>query len=156
VAGPLTQSPLSPGFWRGMAGGVRDQVVKPMASSVMAGHQGLKDAYPLPYEVAQLYPPVGIPAAGLDYIQGAQQGSSEEMTQAALSGIPVAGRAFKVGSAVPSLRQAATVTPAQHGLSLANPVMGATFKLGAAENVTQMGEAAYDQTRYMQGNRNAR
>ena len=156
MAGPLTKSPLSRDFWRGMAGGVRDQVAQPMASSVMAGHQGLKDAYPLPYEIAQLHPAIGIPAAAMDYAQAAQQGSSQDMARAALSGIPFVGRAFKVGNTVPSLRQAATAVPAQHGVGLANPAMGAVFKAGVAENVTQMGEAAYDQTRYTQGSRNAR
>ena len=85
---------------------------------------------------------------------GAQQVVNLDMARAALSGIPVVGRAFKVGRAVPSLRQAVSAEPVQHGLRLTNPVMGATFKAGAAENVTQMGEAAYEQALFGTRRRN--
>ena len=146
MPGPLTQSPLSGAFWRQLGSGLRDAVLAPASQDVMTGHRTLKQAYPLPYEIAQTaLPPVGIAAAGLDYAEAAQDGDSQGMARAALSAIPVVGKAFKVGRAVPSLRQAASAVPTQHGLSLTNPVMGATFKAGAAENVTQMGEAAYEQ-----------
>lgn len=146
MPGPLTRSPLSGDFWRHLGSGLRDAVFTPASQDVMAGHKSLKQSYPLPYELAQAaVPPIGIAAAGMDYTEASQTGDTEGMTRAALSGIPVVGRAFKVGRAVPSLRQAASAVPTQHGLSLTNPVMGATFKAGAAENVVQMGEAAYDQ-----------
>ena len=146
MPGPLTRSPLSGDFWRHLGSGLRDAVFTPASQDVMAGNKSLKQSYPLPYEIAQTaLPPLGIAAAGLDYAEAAQEGSSQDMARAALSGIPVVGRGFKIGRAVPSLRQAASAVPTQHGLSLTNPVMGATFKAGAAENVVQMGEAAYDQ-----------
>ena len=146
MPGPLTRSPLSGAFWQHLGSGLRDAVFTPASQDVMVGHKSLKQSYPLPYEVAQTaVPPIGVAAAGLDYAEAAQAGNSQDMARAALSGIPVVGRAFKVGRAVPSLRQAASAVPTQHGLSLTNPVMGATFKAGAAENVTQMGGAAYEQ-----------
>ena len=146
MPGPLTQSPLSGAFWRQMGSGLHDAVSAPIARDVMAGHQSFKQNYPLPYEVAQVaLPPVGIAAAGLDYAEAARDNDSQGMARAALSAIPVVGRSFRVGNAVPSLRQAVSAVPQQHGLALTNPVMGATFKAGAAENVTQMGEAAYRQ-----------
>lgn len=146
MPGPLTRSPLSGAFWRQMGAGLRDSVFAPAAQDVMAGHRSLKQSYPLPYEIAQTaLPPLGVAAAGMDYAEAAQEGSSQDMARAALSAIPVVGRAFKVGRAAPSLRQAVSAVPQQHGLALTNPVMGATFKAGAAENVTQMGEAAYEQ-----------
>ena len=146
MPGPLTRSPLSGAFWRQMGSGLGDAVFAPAAQDVMAGHQSLKQSYPLPYEMAQTaLPPLGIAAAGLDYAEAAQGNDSDGMARAALSAIPVVGRSFRVGNAVPSLRQAVSAVPQQHGLALANPVMGATFKAGAAENVVQMGEAAYEQ-----------
>ena len=146
MPGPLTQSPLSGAFWRQMGSGLRDAVFAPAAQDVMTGHKSLKQSYPLPYEVAQAaLPPLGIAAAGLDYAEAAQGGDSQGMARAALSAIPVVGRSFRVGRAAPSLRQAVSAVPQQHGLALTNPVMGATFKAGAAESVTQMGEAAYEQ-----------
>ena len=147
MPGPLTQSPLSGAFWRQLGSGLRDAVLAPASQDVMTGHRTLKQAYPLPYELAQTaIPPVGIAAAGLDYADAAQDGDSQGMARAALSAIPVVGRQFRIGTAAPSLRQAASAVPQQHGLRLANPVMGGTFKAGAAENVVQMGEAAHDQT----------
>lgn len=155
MPGPLTQSPLTGAFWRQLGGGLRDAVFAPAAQDVMAGHQSIKANYPLPYEAAQTaFPPLGVAAAGLDYVESAQGGDSQGMARAALSAIPVVGRSFKVGNAVPSLRQAAVAVPQQHGLRLANPVMGTTFKAGAAENVTQMGEAAYDQDLFGTSRRN--
>lgn len=146
MPGPLTRSPLSGAFWRQMGSGLRDAVFAPAAQDVMVGHRSLKQNYPLPYEVAQAaLPPLGIGAAGLDYAEAAQNNDSHGMASAALSAIPVVGRSFRVGHAVPSLRQAVTAAPAQHGIRLTNPVMGTTFKAGAAENVTQVGEAAYEQ-----------
>ena len=146
MPGPLTQSPLSGAFWQQMGSGLRDAVSAPIARDAMAGHQFLNQNYPLPYEVAQVaVPPVGITAAGMDYAEAARNNDSQGMIRAALSSIPVVGRNFRVGHAVPSLRQAVSAVPQQHGLALTNPVMGATFKAGAAENVTQMGEAAYSQ-----------
>ena len=146
MPGPLTQSPLSGAFWRQMGSGLRDEVFAPIARDAMAGHQSLRQNYPLPYEVAQAtLPPVGIAAAGMDYAEAARNNDSQGMARAALSAIPVAGRSFRMGHAAPSLRQAVSAVPQQHGLALTNPVMGATFKAGAAESVTQMGEAAYRQ-----------
>ena len=146
MPGPLTQSPLSGAFWQQMGSGLRDAVFAPAARDVMAGHQSLRQNYPLPYEVAQVaVPPIGIATAGMDYAEAARSNDSQGMARAALSAIPVVGRSFQVGRAVPSLRQAVSAVPQQHGLALTNPVMGATFKAGAAENVTQMGEAAYRQ-----------
>ena len=81
----------------------------------------------------------------MDYAEAYRNNDSSGMASAALSAIPVVGRSFRVGRAAPSLRQAVSAVPQQHGLALTNPVMGATFKAGAAENVTQMGEAAYEQ-----------
>ena len=146
MPGPLTRSPLSGAFWRAMGSGLREAVFDPIAKDFTVGHRTLKQDYPLPYEMAQAaLPPLGIGAAGLDYAEAAQDNNSEGMVRAALSAIPVVGRSFRVGKAVPSLRQAVSAVPQQHGLALANPVMGATFKAGAAENVVQMGEAAYEQ-----------
>ena len=146
MPGPLTRSPLSGAFWQNLGSGLRDAIFTPISQDAMVGNKSLKQNYPLPYEIAQaVVPPLGVAAAGLDYAEAAQADNSQDMARAALSGIPVVGRAFKVGRAVPSLRQAASAVPTQHGLSLTNPVMGATFKAGAAENVTQMGEAAYEQ-----------
>ena len=143
---PLTQSPLSGAFWLKMGSGLHDAVLAPIARGAMAGHQSLRQNYPLPYEVAQTaLPPIGIAAAGMDYAEAAMNNDSQGMIRAALSAIPVAGRSFRLGRAVPSLRQAVSAVPQQHGLALTNPVMGATFKAGAAENVTQVGEAAYEQ-----------
>ena len=95
MPGPLTQSPLSGAFWRQMGSGLRDTVFAPIARDVMAGHQSLRQNYPLPYEVAQAaLPPVGIAAAGMDYAEAARNNDSQDMVRAALSAIPVAGRSF--------------------------------------------------------------
>lgn len=142
----LARSPLSGAFWRAMGSGLREAVFDPIAKDFTVGHRSLKQNYPLPYEVAQTaLPPLGIGAAAMDYAEAAQNNDSSGMASAALSAIPVVGRGFRIGSAVPSLRRAFAATPAQHSVRLTNPVMGATFKAGAAESVTQMGEAAYEQ-----------
>ena len=151
MSGPLARSPLSLEFWGGMARGLRDNVAAPMTQDVMQGHQALKEYAPLPYQIAQMHPAVGIPAAALEYADNYRQGNSEGAVKAALSAVPVAEKAFRVGSAVPAtLRQAATVSGAQHGVSLA-PWLGGVYKASAAENVKEMGDAAYDQTRRMTG-----
>lgn len=151
MSGPLAQSPLSGGFWRALFGGVRGEVAQPMVNDLRQGHRTLKEAYPLPYQIAQFHPAVGIPAATLDYADAADAGDSGGMMSAALSAIPVAEKAFRIGRAAPtSLRQAASVVGGQHGISL--PAwMGGVYKAGAAENVTQVGEAAYDQANKLMG-----
>ena len=146
MPGPLSRSPLSSEFWGGIGSGLREQVAAPMVGEVRQGHRTLNEQYPLPYQVAQMHPAVAIPAAALSYADAYDAQDSEGMVKAALSSIPVAERAFRVGAAVPqTLRQAGQVVGAQHGVSLA-PALGAVYKAGAASNVTEMGEAAYAQT----------
>ena len=114
MPGPLTQSPLSGAFWRQMGSGMRDTVFAPIARDAMAGHQSLRQNYPLPYEVAQVaVPPIGIAAAGMDYAEAAGNNDSQGMARAALSAIQVVGRNFRVGNGAPSLRQAVSAVPQQ-------------------------------------------
>jgi hypothetical protein len=151
MPGPLTQSPLSGGFWNAMIGGLRDSVASPVVRDVRQGHRALKEAYPLAYQAAQMHPAVGIPAAGMDYADAFAAGDTGGMVRASLSSIPVMDGAFRVASTAPrSLAQAARTTAAQHGLRLPT-WMGGVYKTGAAESVTEMGESAHDQTRQWMG-----
>lgn len=144
MAGPLTRSPLSPEFWSAMGQGVNTAVAQPIAQDLRGGHRALNEAYPLPYQMAQMHPAVGIPAAAMNYADAADAGDTDGMVRASLSAVPVAEKAFRIGRALPTLRQAGAVSHAQHGVDLA-PVMGAVYKASAAQNVTEMGEAGYNQ-----------
>ena len=144
MAGPLTQSPLSSAFWSAMGQGANTAVAQPIAQDLRGGHRALNEAYPLPYQIAQMHPAVGIPAAAMNYMDAADVGDTDGMIRASLSAVPVAEKAFRLGHALPTLRQAGAVSNAQHGVNLA-PATGAVYKTAAAQNVTEMGEAGYNQ-----------
>ena len=145
MPGPLSASPTDQRFWGGIGRGLKNIVIDPIAQDLQNGNNALKESYPLPYEVAQLHPAVGIPASAIDYATAMENNDRGGMVSAALSSVPVVGGAFSLGTKLPrTLKQAASVANRQHGLGL-TPVMGGVYKASAAENVTQVGESSYNQ-----------
>lgn len=145
MPGPLSAPPTDQRFWGGIGRGLKKLVIDPIAQDLQNGNNVLKASYPLPYEVAQLHPAVGVPAAAIDYATAIGNNDTGGMVSAALSSVPVIGGAFSVGTKLPrTLKQAGAVVNRQHGLGL-TPFMGGVYKASAAENVTQIGESSYDQ-----------
>lgn len=143
--GGLSQGPTSGKFWGGMAKGLYDNVVAPIAQDFNQGHAAIKENYPLAYQVAQLHPAVGIPTSIKDY---ADADNVPDKISAALSAIPVMETSYKVATAVPKTLRGAYQSAMAHTAGIAGPSSLPT-RLGAhtaaAANTVQMGTGSYDQ-----------
>ena len=118
--------------------GINDAVVQPIVSDVRAGNRSLKENFPLAYNAVQLYPPVGVPTAYMNYADAMGKGDSNAAVQEAISSIPVVGT-YKVGSQLATgARQA---LGAVAGSSKRAQVTNAARKVAAGEDVAQMFDA---------------
>jgi hypothetical protein len=111
--------------------------------ALMRLHKKLKADYPLPYEAAQMYPPIGFASAAMEAEDAIRNGNKEELLKAALSAVPVLGRA-KIGNRI--ARSAEDVVGSG---SLSNKVKTVVKKAGAGENTAEAGEAGYEQGQKM-------
>lgn len=138
----LSQGPTSGKFWGGMAKGLYDNVVAPIAQDFDQGHKAVKENYPLAYQVAQLHPAVGIPTSIKDY---ADADNVPDKISAALSSIPVMETSYKVATTLPKTLRGAYQSAMAHSAGIAGPASLPT-RLGAhtaaAANTVQMGTGA--------------
>src|SRR5574340_1190664 len=86
--------------------GLKETIVDPIVDDFRTGNRVLQKAAPIAYNAAQLHPLVGIPTAGMNYADAMERGDTSGAIAASLSAIPVAERAYHVGSNVArSLRE---------------------------------------------------
>ena len=115
---------------------------KPPEDRLLRAHRYLKKNYPLAYEAAQIYTPVGVAAGALDAIDAASEKNPEGVAQGILSMVPVLGRA-RVGNRIASSIKEAAGAPS---FASKKEVAKKLFKkAGAGENVAEAGEAGYEE-----------
>lgn len=119
----------------------RNEYKKP-EDRLLKAHRYLKSNYPLAYEAAQIYTPVGMASGALDAIDSASEKNLEGVVQGVLSMVPVLGRT-RVGTKIASsAKEAAGVSASATKKETAKKLFK---KAGAGENIAEAGEAGYEE-----------
>lgn len=122
-------------------GSPRDEYKKP-EDRLLRAHRYLKKNYPLAYEAAQIYTPVGVVAGALDAVDAASEKNPEGVVKGVLSMVPVLSR-DRVGNKIASsIKEAAGVPSFASKKEVAKKLFK---KAGAGENVAEAGEAGYEE-----------
>src|SRR5574338_74165 len=120
--------------------GLKEAIVDPIVNDIRQGNRTIQKAATLASNAAQMLPVVGIPTAGLNYADAMERGDTSGAIAASLSAIPVAERAYHVGSNVArSLREFA----GQGGFRRTFNEIGRRF--GAGEQAAEAYESGRDQ-----------
>lgn len=98
-----------------------------------------QDEYPLTSAVLQMHPAIGIPSAAMNYADAWDEGDQEKAIKSAISAIPVAERAYHVGTKLAS--KAGDLVSA--GASAWQKATGIGRKVAAGEQTAEALEAGY-------------